>query len=217
MNPWIAQQREQAFRSELNDRSVWIYVAAMLQSEGDPLQTCESFLNRVMYVRSHGKQETLLQMIKSGFYGPYNRGEYPKFIAQLRGSGKLVEQMNDAIEIAMSGSDTIEGYTDQGLPTDPNGDRQPQLRFSGNVYNDWDGGPGRHAGSEAWRQWFETSALQAALKQLVPACPVTISGAMDGLTVTALKVFQSENPECDGVDGDYGPKTRAAINKALSA
>ena len=51
-NPWIAQQREAAFRAELNDKSIWINVAAMLLSEGSPLQSCESLFNRVMYVRS---------------------------------------------------------------------------------------------------------------------------------------------------------------------
>ena len=69
-NPWIAQQREAAFRAELNDKTVWINVAAMLLSEGSALQSCESFFNRVMYLRSHGQAETLMQMIRGRFLRP---------------------------------------------------------------------------------------------------------------------------------------------------
>lgn len=159
-NPWIAQQREQAFRAELNDKGIWINVAAMLLSEGSPVQTCESLFNRVMYVRSH-QPLTIMQMITGGFYGPYNRGEYPTFIDRIRGSQATVNQLNTAIETAMAGSDTIQGYTDQGLPTDPNGQHQPQIHIGGNIFNDWGGGPGGHAGAAAWRQQFEASAKMA--------------------------------------------------------
>jgi hypothetical protein len=155
--PWIAQQRETAFRAQLKDPNVWINVAAMLLSEGSPLQTCESFFNRVMYLRYFGRAETLMGMIQSGFYGPYNRGEYPSFIARIRGSQATVNQLNTAIETAMAGSDTILGYTDQGLPTDPNGQHQPQIRIGGNIFNDWGGGPDGHAGAAVWREKFEAN------------------------------------------------------------
>lgn len=161
MTAWIAQQREAAFRKELNDKNVWINVAAMLLSEGSYQQTAESLFNRVMYMRSANHPITLMGMITSGFYGPYNRGEYPAFIAKIRGSQALVTQLNAAIEAAMSGSDTIQGYTDQGLPSDPNGAHQPQIKIAGNIFNDWGGGPGSHAGAAAWRTEFEASKNQA--------------------------------------------------------
>ncbi len=155
--PWIAQQREAAFRKELKNPNVWINVAAMLLSEGTPLQSCESLFNRVMYERAAGETQSLMWMIQSGFYGPYNRGEYPAFIARIRASQATVVQLNTAIETAMSGSDTIMGYTDQGMSTDPNGQHQPQIRVGGNVFNDWGGGVGGHAGAAAWRAKFEAS------------------------------------------------------------
>ena len=100
-----------------------------------------------------------MQMIASGFYGPYDRGEYPTFINRIRGSQAIVSELNTAIETAMAGSDTIHGYTDQGLPSDPNGQHQPQISIGGNIFNDWGGGPGGHAGAAAWRQKFEASAM----------------------------------------------------------
>ena len=157
-NPWIAQQREQAFRSQLNDKNVWINVAAMALSEGTPQQSVESLFNRTMYVNANGWNKTLMNMITEGFYGPYDRGEYPNFIAQIRASQAKVDMLNAAIEAVMAGADTIQGFTDQGLPTDPNGQHQPQIKIGGNVFNDWGGGPNSHAGAAAWREEFEARA-----------------------------------------------------------
>lgn len=225
-NPWIAQQRAQ-FATELAILSIHDEVCAMMITEDavHPAPCFESLLNRTLYVNSHGQGKTLKQMIQGGFYGPYNRGMYPRTIAQLHNSPALQARMNAAIAGVMAGSDDIEGYTDQGLPSDPNGMRQPQLHLGGNIFNDWGGGPGGHDGAEAWRQTFENSALQAALKIVITGEAVDVIGILSDLEITgvydapteaAVRLFQGQNPAAGGVDGIYGEKTRAAVNAKLT-
>lgn len=157
MNTYIKAQRAK-FAQQLSDPAVKLQVEAMLASEdaANPLPVIESLFNRCDYA---GK--TLLQMLHSGFYGPINRGKLPAFESLIEHNPHLKARMDAAINAALDGSNVIQGYTDQGLPTDPNG-RWPGLHIHGEVFNDWGGGPGGHVGAKAWRQKFMSAAAQAA-------------------------------------------------------
>jgi hypothetical protein len=207
-NPYIAQQRAQ-FADQIADPATHDQVCAMMITEdgAHPEPCLESMLNRILYCNSHGYKQTVLSMLHSGFYGPYNRGTYPRTIRQLYASPALQARMNTAIATVMAGSDLIHGFTDQGLPTDPNGQRQPQMHLGGNIFNDWGGGPGGHDGAEAWRQMFEAAAAKAAPPSVVSP-PMLNSHAVSSLQ-TALNSF-GYAPLLN-VDGQYGGATKAAV------
>ena len=211
-NAYIAQQRAQ-FAEQLADPEIRDQVCAMMITEDDlhPVPCLESLLNRNLYCNSWKQNRTILQMLHGGFYGPYNRGMYPHAIAELHASEHLQATMNAAIDTVMAGSDLIHGFTDQGLPTDPNGQRQPQMRLGGNIFNDWGGGPGGHDGAEAWRQTFEAAAIKwraldpngwaepnvdlvQSLLNLWGSHPkLIVDGLYGDLTRNALLAFQDTN------------------------
>jgi hypothetical protein len=153
-NAYIASVRSR-FAQELNDPNKRLQFAAMLLSEGNPLQTAESAMNR-----SDMTHNTLMQALHGGFYGPVNRGQLPKFMRELQSNPKLMARMNAAINSALAGSDAIRGFTDQGMRSDPNGAwimRHDHLDMGGNLFGDWGGGRG-HDAAEAWRHNFESHA-----------------------------------------------------------
>jgi putative peptidoglycan binding protein len=233
-NPYIAQQRAQ-FAAQIADPTTHDQVCAMMITEdgAHPVPCLESLLNRILYCNSRGWKQTVLSMLHSGFYGPYNRGAYPRVIRQLHAQPALQAKMGAAIATVMAGSDLIHGFTDQGLPTDPNGQRQPQMRLGGNIFNDWGGGPGGHDGAEAWRQVFEaavakvappasasavvglytTENLQIALNSFGYAPPLAVNGQYDDLTKAAVKWFQAKHSLA--ADGMPGPHTWAVIDAAI--
>lgn len=152
-NEYIRNRRAK-FAEQLKDANIMLQVCAMMLSEDDrhPLPVVESLFNRCDYA---GK--TLLAMLHSGFYGPINKGRLPSFEAKLKHNGALYQRMIDTVQEALNGSNLIEGYTDQGLPSDPNG-KWPGMRIGGEVFNDWGGGPGGHAGAKKWRLEFMAGA-----------------------------------------------------------
>lgn len=153
MNIYIKEQRA-PLAEQLKDPNVKLQVEAMMASEdaANPLPVVESLFNRCLYAH-----RTLVQMLHSGFYGPINRGKLPAFEHLIEHNPHLKWRMDQAIEAALDGSNIINGYTDQGLPTDPNG-RWPGMHIHGEVFNDWGGGPGGHEGAKEWRVAFMAGA-----------------------------------------------------------
>ena len=60
---------------------------------------------------------------------------------------------------ALGGSDPIQGFTDQGMPTDPNGHLRrpgfPYLHHGGNDFTDYEGGPGGRSAARRYREEIE--------------------------------------------------------------
>jgi len=232
-NAYIAKQRER-FKTELQNATLRQEVAAMLVSEDErnPLPVLESLLNRTLYMAANGKSRSLHQMIYSGFYGPTNRGQLPRFIRELQRDPKLRARMNAAIDAALAGSDVIRGFTDQGLPSDPGAAYEmahDHVMIGGEVFGDWGGGPGGHPGAAAWRQAFEeqantavtlptagdytTANLQVALNYLGANPKLVVDGQAGPATRKAIKDFQ--NAKGLTVDGKAGPLTWAVIDGAI--
>ena len=168
---YLAARRER-FAQEMRDNpGLRDQVAGMLLTEGahDPVPVAESLMNRMDY--SGGSVHGALH---SGFYGPINRGQLPSAIAQLRRNPELNARMNRAIDSALAGSNLIRGATDQGLPTDPNGQWQGgRMTRGGNVFNDWGGGPGGHAGAAAYRENLMRRVQQETQQATRPFNPDT--------------------------------------------
>jgi hypothetical protein len=128
-------------------------------TEGTPLRSLEALMNRMDYTH-----QSLMHGLHSGFYGPINRGALPGAIAQLHNNARLNRSFDAIIAKVLGGSDAIQGFTDQGMPTDPNGHLRrpgfPYLHHGGNDFTDWEGGPGGRAGARRFRE-----ALEAAVKR----------------------------------------------------
>jgi len=146
---YLANQRSR-FARELQDPRVRREVAAIAAGEqgGDPAAVVESLMNRAAYAGT-----SLRGMIHSGFYGPVNKGHLPQMVLQMQRNPTQFARMNAGIETALRGSNLLGGATDQGSGNDPNvGHSGGRVRRFGEVYNDWGGGPGGHAGAARFRR-----------------------------------------------------------------
>jgi hypothetical protein len=154
-NSYVAAQRA-GFAKELQDPKFRSQFAAMLQAEGPTLGTAESAMNRAA-----ASGRSLHDMVA----GPVGRKFYSTYGRFMSGSASAVRKYNPLIDKALGGSDTIRGFTDQGMPTDPNGPLHrggggpylgPYVGQHGNIFNDWQ--RGRYA---KWREDFEAHAHAA--------------------------------------------------------
>jgi hypothetical protein len=128
-------------------------VAATILREhpSDPVAVAESLFNRADYTKS-----TVRERLTGAFYGPIRRGMLPGAIAELNRNPKLRESIMRGIDTALGGSNLLHGATDQGSGNDPNVRWQGgRIVRHGEVYNDWGGGPGGHAGAAKFRENLE--------------------------------------------------------------
>ncbi|WP_141686745.1 hypothetical protein [Bradyrhizobium sp. LMTR 3] len=156
---YLAERRAR-FKQELEaNPALREKLAAIAHSEGarNPRRVVESLFNRADYAN-----KPLADMMTGRFYGPIRRGELPAHIERLRRNPALAGQMNRAIDQAFT-SNELEGATDQGMRSDPNGwymGGRKEFRGDTNIYNDWGGGPGGHAGARRFRE-----AMQARINE----------------------------------------------------
>ncbi|MGJ4945054.1 hypothetical protein ACQR1W_31125 [Bradyrhizobium sp. HKCCYLS1011] len=176
--------RRARFAEELkNDPTLRMHLAAMQATEGASRGgTIESLMNRA---DMQGK--TLRQMLgfsadgkinPKSFYGPIRRGEIYGAIRRLQANPKEFAKYDAFTNSALGGSHAVGGYTDQGLPTDPNGSRRtgiPGFKISpkdGNEFTDWVGpgsswGRGRQ-GAMNYRKFIE-NGLKGDATSKVPS------------------------------------------------
>jgi hypothetical protein len=161
--------RRKPFMDEINnDPGLKDQVRGMLQTEGTPKHTMESMLNRLDYERSMGgKINTVRKMLHSGFYGPINHGRLGGAIAQVNRDPHLKARLDKAMSDAF-GSNDLEGATDQGMRTDSNGRWRGGFKSfgGGNIFNDWGGGPGGHAGARRFREALQHGVAAEAVAAL---------------------------------------------------
>ena len=171
-NAFLAARRAKFAEEMKNDPSLRMHLAAMQQTEGiSKGGTIESLMNRA---DMQGK--SLRQMLgysadgqinPRSFYGPIRRGELGPAIRRLQNNPKEFAKYDGYTQRALAGNHAIGGYTDQGLPTDPNGSKRTGGRFpfmkispkDGNEFTDWVGpgsqwGKGR-AGAMNYRKFIE--------------------------------------------------------------
>lgn len=177
-------ERRKAFAEELKNPAVRKKLAALTSLEGNPANVTESLANRLEYVNQGRAAKglpprTLDQMMSPAFYGPMRiPGKLQGAMANLARNPKRAAQIDAAIDsVVVGGRNRLKGATDQGLPTDPNG-RWMGGRVTGpgidQVYNDWGGGPGGHAGAARFRidqqrAVAERASQEAAAKAAAPA------------------------------------------------
>ncbi|MDN4982375.1 hypothetical protein QY049_03945 [Bradyrhizobium sp. WYCCWR 13022] len=158
--------RRKPFMDEINSNpGLKDEVRGMLLTEGTPKHTMESLLNRMDYERSMGGNiKSVRRMLHSGFYGPINHGKLAGAIARIRRDPKLKARLDKAMQDAF-GSNDLEGATDQGMKTDPNGRWRGGYKDfgGGNIFNDWGGGPGGHSVARRFREALEHGVAVAAM------------------------------------------------------
>jgi hypothetical protein len=152
-------QDREAIMSELDrDPAVRRLVMQMLDTEGGGVATMEALTNRVAMIRQRIPDWTIGKELRSGFYGPINRG----YAQTLKLHPDSVARYQRDIDIVRAGSNLIRGRTDQGSKNDPNVSGPGRVRIASNpheVYNYWQG---RRRGAKGWVNFSHADSARFA-------------------------------------------------------
>ncbi|MET3989488.1 TP901 family phage tail tape measure protein [Bradyrhizobium sp. S3.9.2] len=167
-NAFLAARRARFAEEIKNDPTLRMHLAAMQMTEGESKGgTIEALLNRMDMTgqtlrQGLGAGQDGLPNSKFQFYGPIKRHELPAAIRKLQANPKLFAKYDAYTQQALAGSHKIGGFTDQGLPTDPNGTVTrarrgqaplPTMKLGGNEFTEWAGGGEKR--SRAYREMIE--------------------------------------------------------------
>lgn len=175
-SPFLQQDRAE-FTRQASDPAVRARIAGMAASEdsANPTGPIESLANRFGYVNAERAKQGLPAMplsdfLTARFYGPMRPGrtEFNRAMGDISRNPALAAKMERALQSVSGGSNATDGYTDQGMPTDPNGSlRNPGhafKRIGGNEYTDWEGGPGGRSAASAYRQRLQQGVAASMSK-----------------------------------------------------
>ncbi len=175
INRFLAARRARFAKELEQDPTLRLHLAAMQMTEGESRGgTVESLLNRADMQGKHARD--MLGLTPDGvpsvnsFYGPIRdaaKGKSNRFFEALKRierNPKLLDTFDQYTRRALAGSHVIGGYTDQGMPTDPNGSARTGIKGlsfgDGNEFVDYaagsspDFGTGR-AAAIAYRKFIE--------------------------------------------------------------
>lgn len=208
--------RRARFAEEAKDPKVRERLMAMMSSEGTPQQSLESLANRMDY-----SGRTLSAGLSPAFYGPMRNGIFEQHLAKIRSDPKLREKYDRMIDnVLVKGSNELGGRTDQGMPSDPNGmwgyGTPLWKKIGGNVFTDWGGGPGGHAGAARYRRMIEQGTageLEARSKIDQAQAPDKWSGGINA-KVEFLNVPGGVKTSADS-DGDVFKQLQISRTKQM--
>lgn len=161
-SPYLANQR-QSFIDELNNNPELKdrFMRAMRAEAGGRTDKLADVMEAT-FNRAHMKGHSVDSELRSGFFGPINRG-IPSYTNPL--SQRERESASDALEQVGQGRNRIQLRTDQGMVTDPGGrvyetmpDKSGKLNFGdgNNYYFMGDRGRNWYEQQEAARQEYDT-------------------------------------------------------------
>jgi hypothetical protein len=230
-NAFMAARRARFAEEIQNDPTLRMHLAAMQMTEGDSKGgTVESLMNRMDMTGGSlrhglGAGQDGLPNSKFQFYGPIKRHELPGAIAKLKANPKLFAKYDAYTQQALAGSHRIGGYTDQGLPTDPNGTVTrarrgqaplPTMKLGGNEFTEWAGGGEKR--SRAYREMIEKGIAGTPDSPIskVPSPSVTIKNVPMGPAATpgvgAGDIRSSGGPVAIHINGSsHDPEALATL------